>query len=236
MFIDRGSIDSEEFMDIRVLIISPIRIYREGIANFLTNRAGITRVDAVSQFEDRSIGLKQWVYNAILIDMAMDDARSMIRRITQKAPDVRVVALAVTQVDEQIAACAEGGVAGLVTRDASLEDVVRSIEAVQRDELLCSRSVAEVLLKQVKKSVAAPINHAAAPRLSKQESRILHYIRDGCSNKEIASALSIEVSTVKNHVHHILRKLNVQRRGEAAALMMEHQAHPFPAGRAAPHF
>jgi two-component system nitrate/nitrite response regulator NarL len=223
-------------MNTRVLIISPIRIYREGIANFLTNREEITHVDAVSQFEEMMIELKQRVHDVILVDMAMDDACSAIRRVDQMAPDVKVVALAVSEVQEEIAACAEAGVAGLVTRDASLEDVVRSIEAAERSELFCPKPIAKVLLRQARRTVAAPINHAAAPRLSKQESRILHYIRDGCSNKEIARSLSIEVSTVKNHVHHILRKLNVQRRGEAAALMMKHQIHPFPAGRAAPNF
>jgi len=217
--------DAEEFMDIRVLIISPIRIYREGVANFLANREAITRVDVVSRPEDMMRELRQQFHNIVLVDMAMDDACSVIRRIDQIAPDVRVVALAVSEVDEDIAACAEAGVAGLITRDASLEDVVRSIDAVARCELLCSKAVADALLRHARKSPAERVSHAAKARLSKQESRILDYIREGYSNKEIARALSIEVSTVKNHVHHILRKLNVRRRGEAVALMMDNDIH-----------
>jgi DNA-binding NarL/FixJ family response regulator len=59
---------------------------------------------------------------------------------------------------------------------------------------------------------------APAPPLSQREHEILSLIRDGLSNKDIARALTIEVATVKNHVHAVLTKLNVSTRAEAAAL------------------
>jgi DNA-binding NarL/FixJ family response regulator len=221
-------------LDIRVLIISPIRIYREGIADFLAKRQDIAHVDAIAPSEVFSIAIEKHIHNVILLDMSTEDACLIIRHIDVYAPEVTVVALTVSEVEEEIAAFAEAAVTGFVTRDASLEDVVRSIHAAARNELLYPKHVAEILFKKSRRQLQASLHNEATASLSKQELRILTFICKGCSNKEIARALSIEVSTVKNHVHNILRKLNVQRRGEAAALVMKNDANTSAAGHSIP--
>ena len=114
-------------------------------------------------------------------------------------------------------ACAEAGVAGFVTRDQSLADAVGVVESVTCGESACSPRTAAALLRRVavlsgqRKPPEPPVG------LTLRERQIAGLIARGRSNKEIARELSIEVSTVKNHVHHMLEKLGVAGRAEAAA-------------------
>jgi DNA-binding NarL/FixJ family response regulator len=90
---------------------------------------------------------------------------------------------------------------------------------VTRGEFLCSPGTAATLLRRV--AALAAERHTAdnGARLTPREQQVVRLIDEGLSNKEIARRLSIEVRTVKNHVHSILEKLQVRRRGEAAARM-----------------
>jgi two-component system, NarL family, nitrate/nitrite response regulator NarL len=93
--------------------------------------------------------------------------------------------------------------------------LLQTIESVERGELLCTPRVAASLLHRVQwlSRYAQP---APAQHLTYREREVLQLIDQGFSNKEIARALSIELGTVKNHVHNILNKLKVARRSEAA--------------------
>jgi DNA-binding NarL/FixJ family response regulator len=131
------------------------------------------------------------------------------------APDARVVALAAPESEEDVIALAEAGVFGYVTRDQSLDDLVMTIEGVARDEMVCSPWMATVLVRRVQALAAE--RPRPTHRLTAREAEILELLAQGLSNKEIATRLYIEVTTVKNHVHNILEKLGVSRREEAVA-------------------
>ncbi len=129
------------------------------------------------------------------------------------------MALAVSEVESDVLAWAEAGVVGYVPREASLEDLVSTIEAVVRGELRCSPRIAATLFRRVTKLSANRRHTPQGIHLTPRELEILDLIDHGLSNKQIAGKLGIEVATVKNHVHNILEKLQVNRRGEAAARM-----------------
>jgi DNA-binding NarL/FixJ family response regulator len=101
-------------------------------------------------------------------------------------------------------------VAGFVGLDGSIADVVAAVQSAIRGELECSPRTAGMLLRRV--SAASTLDE-----LTRREREIMRLMTDGLSNKQIARALDIRVATVKNHVHSILGKLGVQRRGEVAA-------------------
>src|SRR2546421_13075479 len=116
-----------------------------------------------------------------------------------------------------VLASAEAGAIAYVPREASLEDLVAVIECAVRGEAVCSPRVAGALLRRIAVLATDGRSDRVPARLTKREREIMGLIDEGLSNKEIAKRLRIEVATVKNHVHNILEKLQVHRRGEAAA-------------------
>ena len=136
---------------------------------------------------------------------------------------MRVVAFAVPETEDDIIACAEAGVAACVTREASIDELVATIERVGSGESLCSPQVAAVLLRRVATLAAARSDEPAAT-LTSREREILDLIAEGLSNKQIGQVLCIQVPTVKNHVHNLLEKLEVHSRHEAAALLRTDQS------------
>ena len=117
---------------------------------------------------------------------------------------------------------AEAGIAGYVGRDESLDDLVGVIRSAVRGEFACSPAFAGRMLQRIG-ALASLVPGVAATttgQLTAREVEILELIRQGRSNKYIAGQLRVSLPTIKNHVHSILAKLHVGRRGEAAALYL----------------
>jgi len=205
---------------IRVLVISGICLYREGLTELLDRTGAIS---VVASANDVAEGLALWdgigePPDVILLDTVPADADVSIRALLAALPDVRVVALTVPNYETEILAVAEAGIAGFVTSDASVAELVAAIESVARGEALCSPSVAAALMRRLASLARSWTDLDPIEPLTTREREILELIDEGLSNKQIAQRLRIELPTVKNHVHHILGKLGVHRRAEAAAL------------------
>ena len=201
----------------RVVIVAEIRLYREGLADMLRGEPEIEVVAIASGADEAVRALRDLAPDVVLIDMAIPDNVWLVRALVAAVAGTRVVALAVPDVEREVLACAEAGVAGYVTRDGSVEDVVAAVESAARGELLCSPRMAATLFQRVATLALERSPASIESRLTNRELEILDLIDQGLSNKEIARRLTIELSTVKNHVHNILEKLNVSRRSEAAA-------------------
>lgn len=202
---------------IRVLIVAHIRLYREGLAQMLQEERRIAVVGTAVGADEAVLALREHEPDVVLLDMAIPDNVWLVRALVAAVPGTKVVALAVPEVEREVLACAEAGVAGYVTREGSVEDVVEAVESVARGEMLCSPRMAATLLQRVATLALERSPESIEARLTRRELEILDLIDQGLSNKEIARRLTIELSTVKNHVHNVLEKLNVNRRGEAAA-------------------
>ena len=201
---------------IRVLIASDIRLYREGLALHFGQNPHFSVVGVV---EDRSSAMRyarDLAPDALLIDMAMAESLATIRDLHACVPNVRVIALTVPDVERAVLACAEAGVSGYVPRNGSLEDLDVAVDSSVRNESIASPRMVASLLRRIA-TLAADRSSTATESLTAREIDIVRLIDQGCSNKQIAARLSIELSTVKNHVHNVLEKLGVQRRSEAAA-------------------
>jgi two-component system nitrate/nitrite response regulator NarL len=200
----------------RIILIADTGFYRDGLAYVLPRRYGLEVVGvAASAAEALEVPL-ECPPDLILVDMKMRQSFDVLRTLASRAPAVKVLALSVKERETDVLACIEAGAAGYVTHKASLDDVADSIERTTRDEPLASPQIVATLMRRV----AALASHADGHHgsaLTSREFEIVGLIDEGLSNKEIAIRLSIEVATVKNHVHNILEKLQVSRRGEAAA-------------------
>jgi DNA-binding NarL/FixJ family response regulator len=202
---------------IRVLIISDILLYLDGLAEIIGQHEDI-EIAGTCEILDEALSVASKLSpNVVLLDMAMHNSITAIRAIKRLDPSIKIVALGVPEIDKEIIACAEAGISNYVTRQGSISELIRAVKDAMRGELRCSPKIAARLLQKVGAQAADRSLLEEPCRLTPREMEIAHLIDLGLSNKEIATKLFIEVSTVKNHVHNLLEKLNVRRRGEAAA-------------------
>jgi DNA-binding NarL/FixJ family response regulator len=159
----------------------------------------------------------------VLLDQTMSDGLDQVRRLQRVSSRPKVIALGMPDQEEMLLEWAEAGVSGFVPRDASVEDLVSTVESAVRGEFHCTAKLAGTLLRRLACRPSAASIWGASERLTPRESEIVGLIDGGLSNKEIAVRLGIEVATVKNHVHNLLEKLRVRRRGEAAARLRSHE-------------
>jgi two-component system nitrate/nitrite response regulator NarL len=203
---------------IRTLIVSDIRLYREGLQETLRSAGRYEVVAAVATSAEALIALAGTPAEVTLVDLVMTDAIATVREIVGTTSLTAVIALAVRDDAREIIACAEAGAVGYVTRDESVADLLAAIDHATRGELRCTPRIAACLFRQISALSSGQVRPGACNGLSARESEVLHLIGAGLCNKDVARLLGIELSTVKNHVHNLLGKLNVSSRGEAAAL------------------
>jgi len=202
----------------RIVVVADVRLYREGLAATLAARSGL-RVLGTAAAREAAVALVAGMQpDVVVVDMA---TRDIVRDVGEQATAAKVLAFGVDESERDIVACAEAGVAAYLARDGSIEDLLAAIASCTRGELLCSPRIAATLLRRV--SHLAAIDSRECPALTCRERQIIGLIDGGLSNKEIAQRLSIEVATVKNHVHNILDKLKVTTRAEAAACLRKHR-------------
>ena len=137
----------------------------------------------------------------------------------QAQPDIKVIAIAIADVEQEVFDCAEAGVSGFLSRNASIQDVLTAIHCAVRNELVCSPRIAALLFSRLATKASKRSDERDNESLTRREHEIASLITRGLSNKEIARELRIQNATVKNHIHSILGKLRVRRRGQVAARM-----------------
>jgi two-component system, NarL family, nitrate/nitrite response regulator NarL len=203
---------------VRVAIVSEIRLYRDGLAQMLAADERFEVVGTMTGCDEGFARIAESLPDVVLIDLAALDGPALVEELVLNAPRVKVLALSVREAEADIIALAEAGVAGFVTRDATLDELLERMECAARGEALCSPRTIALLLRRVA-VLSGERRHATTVYLTSRERQVLDLVDQGFSNKEIAHELTIQVATVKNHVHNILYKLHVSRRGEAVAVV-----------------
>jgi len=206
---------------IRIVLVASVRLYREGLANELSGRAGLKLVALAADFDSGLASLHDASPDVILLDVRTPRAYDFVRAVRETHSATEVVAFAVEEDERDITACAEAGGTAFVTRDVTVDGLANAIAAAVRGELECTPKSAAVLLRRVAalSSVERRLHaeRSSFANLTSRERAIALLLASGRSNKEIARELVIEVATVKNHVHSILAKLQVTTRAAAAA-------------------
>jgi two-component system nitrate/nitrite response regulator NarL len=201
----------------RVFIVAQVRLYRDGLAEALDRRDGFEVIGTAAATTEAVQAVRDVEAEVVLLDMAAVDTPEAARLVAGAAQDATVVGLAVVERESQVIAFAEAGIASYVPREASLADLVATIEGAARGEARCSPAITGSLLRRVAALAAERTAPPSDAPLTSREREVLELVDEGLSNREIGRRLFLAPPTVKNHIHNILEKLQVRSRGEAAA-------------------
>jgi two-component system nitrate/nitrite response regulator NarL len=136
------------------------------------------------------------------------------RRLTSCEPPYRVIILSVSDDEADVMSALRAGASGYFLKDGPVEEVVAGIEAAAHGESYFSPRIGAMLLRRMREQREVPVD--VPVRLSKREQDVLRLVVEGRSNEKIGEGLSIDAGTARNHVSHILAKMGVDNRVQAA--------------------
>lgn len=204
-----------------LFVISDVRLVRDGLVWQLQRDGRLHLLGAGPPTAATLATLAACPPSAIALDLSAGGSLDFAKRLQLEIPEAKLVGFALGECDAQLADWARTGVCGYVEREGTATDIVVTILHALKGELYCSPRFAAQLLAQLagRSKSAARDRGDIISALTPREAEILHEIRLGASNKEIARQLGISAATVKNHVHHLLEKLAVRRRSQASAML-----------------
>jgi two-component system, NarL family, nitrate/nitrite response regulator NarL len=211
---------------IRLLIIDDHVLIRRGLCALLSQYPDLCIAGEAGDANEGQRAAETLQPDVILLDNHMPgvsgvDALPSLRTI---APRARILMLTVSEDADDLAAALRAGAAGFLLKTIDGDELAFAIRRVLRGESVVSPEMTDKLINAFRLA-GQPVTRDAAVEptaldcLSPREHEILRCIADGCSNKEIARALDIAETTVKIHVQHILRKLKLDSRVQAAVLL-----------------
>jgi len=210
---------------VRVFLIDDHTLFRSGVKALLSRQPGIEVAgDAADALEGakRASTLRP---DVILLDLHMPgmSGREALRLLLDENPEARVVMLTVSEDAEDLLETLKSGASGYLLKNIEAEYLVESIRRVARGESVVSPQMTSSLVTGLKSMARGEAGGQDddKQRLTPREIQILGCLAAGGSNKEIARELGLAESTVKIHIQHILRKLDLSSRVQAAVYAVE---------------
>jgi DNA-binding NarL/FixJ family response regulator len=199
----------------RVVLADDHPFYRTGLSKLLSESG----VDVVAEAGNGWAALKaveETSPDVVVLDQNMPgmSGDEVTRRLTACDPPHRVIVLSVSDDAADVFAALRAGASGYFLKDGPVEEVVAGIEAVAQGESFFSPRISAMLLRRMREQRDVPVDTPV--RLSKREQDVLRLVVEGRSNEKIGEGLSIDAGTARNHVSHILAKMGVDNRVQAA--------------------
>jgi two-component system, NarL family, response regulator LiaR len=198
---------------IRILVADDHTLVREGLCGLLATEPGFTVVGQAADGLEAAAQALALKPDVLLLDLAMPRQGGLetLRALQQAQAPVRVLILTSFGDDEQIFAAIKAGALGYLLKDASSQELIRGIRDVFEGRLSLSPDIARKLMREMEQPT--PDRHQS---LTEREAEVLRHLAQGLSNREIGRQLDISEWTVRTHVSHILEKLHVANRTQAA--------------------
>lgn len=200
-----------------VLAIDDHPLFRKGVADLIGMEPSLQWVGEATSGQEGLVLARQLNPDLILLDINMKGMNGIetLKAIKQEEIDSLILMLTVSDNEDDVLRALRMGADGYLLKDMEPEDILASIRKALQGTLVISERLTQLLAKALRdeESVAERPETTA---LTAREQQILEQIANGMSNKRIASALSISEGTVKVHVKHLLKKLNLHSRTEAA--------------------
>jgi DNA-binding NarL/FixJ family response regulator len=201
-----------------VLLVDDQLLFRKGLRALFDEEA---EFEVVGEASDGRAGIelaRTTKPDAILMDINMPVCNGVeaTRIIKAEMPEVKVVALTVSDDDQDLFEAIKVGAQGYLLKDLRPEDLFEMLRAVIRGETPISPAIAGKLLNEIRKRPRHEESETGWD-LTARELEVLQLVAEGLGNAEIAGRLFIVEGTVKNHLHNILEKLHLENRVQAAA-------------------
>ena len=211
---------------IRVVLIDDHALCRRGLAELLEARAGIKVVGNTGDADEAVRLLRDERPDLAIMDLRMVpvDGHHLLTRFRAEGIETPIVVLTMSDSQEDLGRAFRAGVRGYLLKDMDPDDVIDAIRRTARGEVVVAPVMALKLVDLLLPAQPGTTRADYMKSLTEREREILQHLSNGKSNKAIALALGISHDTVKLHVRHILSKLGLRSRVEAAVFAVEHRA------------
>lgn len=232
---DVNNTDQDSSEAVSILIVEDHEFTRMGLKLSLEQLSGLNIVGEASDGEEGVRKVKELAPQVVLMDVEMPvmDGIEATRAIRESCPDVRVIMLTSHKSDQTIFAALSAGANGYCLKNINAQQLATVIRMVAEgaawlDPGIANRVLSAYAMGDVQQAQAPPSPKAAAAKqqkstisLSPRETEVLRLVADGLSNQRIAEKLGLGLETVKTHMRHIMEKLAVSDRTEAAVKAMK---------------
>ena len=216
---------------VRLLLIDDHGMCRLGFGELIEKRLRMKVVGSVETLEEAESCLEHESPDMIVLDLSMPmmDGLSLLARLREQGYQQPAVILTMSDSQEDLAAAIRAEVRGYLLKYMDPDDVLEGVRRAACGELVIAPEMASKLTRLLQPKEALEANNPG--KLTEREREVLRHLAAGESNKTIARALHISHDTVKLHVRHILAKLGLSSRVEAAVFAVEHGEHRVGTGR-----
>src|SRR2546421_1988440 len=206
----------------RLVIADDHELARAGLRAMLTDQRGFELVGEASNGQEAVQLGRRLQPDLALIDVRMQemDGLSTCRAIKQECPATSVILVTMHANPEYLFEALKAGAAGYVLKDVSQRELISAVQNVLHGESILNQELMARLLQRLARETPGQEDLPPGP-LSPREREVLELLTKGQTNREIARKLTVRVSTVKIHVEHILAKLEVSDRTQAAVRAIE---------------
>jgi DNA-binding NarL/FixJ family response regulator len=217
--VDMGDIGQGE---LRLLLIDDHDLFRTGLRALL-EESGFAVRDAAHAEAGLAL-CRTYRPHVVLMDMHMPGMSGIeaTRRLREIHPEAVVLMLTIAAADAGVLEAIRAGASGYLLKEAHLAEIIAGVRAAADGRSPISPRVAGALVQSVRRRTPVLRSGADVASLTDRERAVLGLLADGLDNNEIAARLYVSPSTVKNHVSHVLEKLGVDNRVQAAAFAIHH--------------
>ena len=212
---------------LKIVLVDDQSLCRSGLSELLANCYGFAVLGSTGTVEGLRVLLQEQP-DLLIMDLRMKplDGLAMLERIRKEGCSTPAVMLTMSDSEVDLANAIRAGVRGYLLKDMAPEDVVDAIRRVAAGELVVAPTMTIKMIEMLRGDQPGDEPKHSLKLLTDREREILQLLSRGESNKAIAQTLSISYDTVKQHVRHILTKLNLSSRVKAAVLFtVEQQSH-----------
>lgn len=212
---------------VRILVVDDHTLFRRGLTALLSRDPGLEVIGDAGDAGEAQRRAKELQPDLILLDNHLPgvSGADALPSLREAAPAARVLMLTVSEDEQDLAKALRNGACGYLLKTIEGDALATAIHRAMRGESVVAEEMTGKLVAAFREAAAPPAPPPPASplaQLSPREQEILRGIARGASNKAIARELGIAETTVKIHVQHVLRKLDVASRVQAAVIATEH--------------
>jgi len=210
---------------VNVLVVDDHPMVRDGMRGMLSSDRAFEVVGEAANGADALAAVDKLHPDVVLMDIRMPDMDGLqaTQQIKAAHPDVSVIMVTMYDDPDYLMEAISAGAAGYLLKDVSRFDLMQTVRTVvQGGTFLNPELMTKSLQRLANKTKAQAAEASPLAVLTNREHEVLGLLAQGKSNKEIAAALVVSVATVKTHVEHIIQKLGVSDRTQAAVMAVTH--------------